>query len=526
MLVKSARGVHNVIFFITLVLVAGYLAFVVSTQRSMNALHQDADRRLDAFGAALSAPADKYSYLPEVIASHPFVVEALLHKDDPVRLEKANTFLEQLRAAADTITIYITDEEGFAIASSNWRRRESPLGGNFAFRPYFEDAMKKGAGRFYGMGTRSVAPGFYLSHEIRNGAEVIGVAVIKVELIDLDVKWDRGSGDMTVTDGNGIIFLSSRKEWKYQPMHPLDSGTADTLAKTRQYDGVLKKPLPIRITQSLGKHTRIAEVAQPREHEEGEERAAYLVQSRELAGSDWSLNLFIPLQPVNARALRAAAIVTGTLSFLLMLFLYLHQARSRARERDRSRLALEGANEQLEMKNRELQSVSDALRRISITDHLTEAYTRRFFLESLAKLMSAARRHGTPLSIIMMDVDNFKQINDTYGHPVGDTVLQTLATVCMIELREADVFARFGGEEFIIALPDADEHAAHEVAERLRLAVMGLPIDTADALVHVTISSGISQYRESDPGIDNMIKRADQALYAAKKCGRNQVAVQ
>jgi diguanylate cyclase (GGDEF)-like protein len=126
----------------------------------------------------------------------------------------------------------------------------------------------------------------------------------------------------------------------------------------------------------------------------------------------------------------------------------------------------------------------------------------------------------------MIDVDNFKNINDKFSHPVGDKVLQTLAAICTEAIREADVFARFGGEEFIIALPDTAERAAHEVAERLRMAVINNPIDHNGALVRITISCGVSQYRPEDVYVEHVIKRADQALYAAKTSGRNRAVVQ
>jgi diguanylate cyclase (GGDEF)-like protein len=299
----------------------------------------------------------------------------------------------------------------------------------------------------------------------------------------------------------------------------------DKLIRTRQYEGVLKEPLPIVTVSVLGKDARIVQVAQPTKIREGLENISYLVQSRRLPDADWTIDVFVPLKANQMRAMLNGTIVAGAFAFLLLLVLYLHQAAGRIKERERSRAELEGANQQLEIKNRELQTISDTLHRISITDHLTGAYTRRFFFETLTKLMASAKRHGTPLSIIMIDVDNFKPINDSFGHPVGDEVLQVLASNCREALREADIFARFGGEEFIVALPETDERAAREVAERLRLAAMAQPVDAGDVFIHVTISSGIAQYRPTDITIEELIKRADQALYAAKNSGRNQVVV-
>lgn len=525
MLMKTAKRVRNVVIFIAAVVAAGFLSFYLSSRLGMEHIHGDAERRLDSFSSALFAPTDKYSYLPNVVAHHPIVIDALLDKRDPARQARANALLEQLNAAAKTATIYITDDHGLTIASSNWQDPQTFVGKNFSFRPYFLDAMRAGTGRFYGMGTVTFAPGYYISHWIRQGSTRLGVAVVKIDLTNLDEKWDRDKGEMTVSDANGVIFLSSRKDWKYQPTRPLERDIMDKLVRTRQYDGVLKEPMPVFTVATLRRDARIVEVVQPMENQQGNERISYLLKSRTLPEADWTINVFIPLKANEAWAIRSAMVSAGAFAFVLLLILYLHQTAGRIKERERSRAALEGANQKLEMKNRELQYISDTLHRISITDHLTGAYTRRFFFESLTKLMSAAKRYGSPLSIIMIDVDNFKHINDSYGHPVGDAVLQTLAAKCREALREADVFARFGGEEFIVALPDTDQRAAHEVAERLRLATMTRPVDTVDVLVHVTISSGISQYRPIDVTVEDMIKRADQALYVAKNSGRNQVVV-
>jgi diguanylate cyclase (GGDEF)-like protein len=211
-------------------------------------------------------------------------------------------------------------------------------------------------------------------------------------------------------------------------------------------------------------------------------------------------------------------IAVGAASFVLILSLYVRQRFLRRQER-------EGSRQALEMKNRELQRINEALRTISITDHLTGAYTRRFFFESLGTLVSVARQHRAPLSVIIIDLDNFKQINDTYGHPVGDDVLQSTVETCQRLLRQTDVFARLGGEEFIIALPDTDGGVAQEVAERLRLAVMSTGVAAGNVCLQVTISIGISAHCPTDLALENMIERADRALYKAKRSGRNQVVM-
>jgi diguanylate cyclase (GGDEF)-like protein len=525
MFVKKAQRIRNTAIFIGALLLAGCLTYFFSISQGMKQIHEDAGHKLDTLATALYGPTDKYSYLPGMMANHPIIVDALLAKRDPAHVAKANFLLEQTNAAAKTDTLYIIDDNGMTIASSNWRQPQSFVGNNFSFRPYFIDAMLNGTGRFYAVGKVSLVPGYYVSHEIRHDAEVIGVAVVKIDLSNLDARWDREHGEMTVTDPNGVVFLSSRGDWKYHPTRPLDRAILDDLARTRQYEGVLKAPLPVLNLKTLSPDTNIVEIAQHFEGRDGNESISYLMKSRHMPDADWTINVFVPLKANETRAFRSGLLATGTLAFVLLLLMYAHQTAARIKEREKSRAELEGANQQLATKNQELQFISDTLHRISITDHLTGTYTRRFFYESLTKLMSASKRHGSPLSLIMIDVDNFKHINDTYGHPVGDAVLQNLASSCRQQLREADVFARFGGEEFIVALPETDEHEAREVAERLRMAAMTRPMGTVDAAIGVTISSGIAQYRPSDGAIEDMIKRADEALYAAKNSGRNQVVV-
>jgi two-component system C4-dicarboxylate transport sensor histidine kinase DctB len=124
---------------------------------------------------------------------------------------------------------------------------------------------------------------------------------------------------------------------------------------------------------------------------------------------------------------------------------------------------------------------------------------------------------------MMIDVDHFKQINDLHGHLAGDKILLTLACLYTEEMREADVLARFGGEEFIVALPHTDAPAARIVAERIRTKVMNHSLEIDGETVRATISVGISQHRPNEESIKEAIQRADKALYQAKKGGRNRV---
>jgi diguanylate cyclase (GGDEF)-like protein/PAS domain S-box-containing protein len=164
------------------------------------------------------------------------------------------------------------------------------------------------------------------------------------------------------------------------------------------------------------------------------------------------------------------------------------------------------------------------VQRLATTDTLTEQYNRRKFLELSELEIYRSRRFSTPLSAIMFDLDNFKEINDTLGHAAGDYVLHTVALRCNASIRVIDILGRYGGDEFAILLPDADMVEADEIAERIRQAVTCEPIHTSRGKVTITISLGVAQADHTYDTLASLLGRADSALYTAKQNGRNRVA--
>jgi diguanylate cyclase (GGDEF)-like protein len=168
----------------------------------------------------------------------------------------------------------------------------------------------------------------------------------------------------------------------------------------------------------------------------------------------------------------------------------------------------------------ELLKLSAQLDELSSTDLLTGLPNRRALTEFLVAEHSRRARHGRPYSIIYGDVDNFKRINDTYGHDAGDAVLQAVAQRMRSNLRDADIVGRWGGEEFLIVLPEADETKAWDVAERLRAEVSVLEIQFDIEKVRITMSFGVETVT-SDGRVEEFISRADKKLLTAKRTGKN-----
>jgi len=173
---------------------------------------------------------------------------------------------------------------------------------------------------------------------------------------------------------------------------------------------------------------------------------------------------------------------------------------------------------ELEEKNRELQE-------LAYYDPLTGLPNRRFFFEHASLIFEEVKRHEKPLSLLAMDIDHFKKINDTYGHDVGDVVLKTFAGLLRGMVRQSDICARLGGEEFVVLLPNTDLEGAKVLAERIRTAVAKNPVEHDSTVIVFTVSIGVSQYRKGMQNIYELIKEADIALYRAKEGGRNRVEV-
>jgi diguanylate cyclase (GGDEF)-like protein len=160
--------------------------------------------------------------------------------------------------------------------------------------------------------------------------------------------------------------------------------------------------------------------------------------------------------------------------------------------------------------------------RLTTIDGLTQVFNRRYFLEQLDREVSRAKRYRRELSLIMFDLDHFKQVNDSYGHLAGDYVLKQLATVIKGKIRREDIMARYGGEEFAIILPEIDATNTVQFAEKIRKLVEKTTFRFEDAKITVTVSIGVATCRDTDDAA-LLIKRADENLYEAKSAGRNLV---
>lgn len=231
---------------------------------------------------------------------------------------------------------------------------------------------------------------------------------------------------------------------------------------------------------------------------------------------------FLPiiLMTVRAGAAKVEGLELGADDFLAKPF-----DRLELSARVKSMLRLKGLQDALVEKNRELDQKREELLLLSRTDPLTDLYNRRYFQERLEAELARSHRYQVPLSCLMLDVDHFKQLNDTHGHAFGDEVLRRIAHSLRASLRQVDLCARYGGEELVALLPETSPPDARFAAERVRASISALELRAGpDLMVPVTASLGVATY--PGPNIDSadaLVRAADNCLYEAKARGRNRV---
>ncbi len=331
---------------------AAWTTYKVSQGMGLAQLQTTGRHRLDLYSASLEREIGKYAYFPATLGLERNVLNLLQKKGGPELPARINSYLEQLNERAGTLAIYVIDDTGRVLVSSNWRRADSYVGEDLSFRPYFRDAMASGSGRFFGIGTTRSEPGYYLSSALSDGGRTLGVAIIKVGLDQLEKSWSTVEAPVLVADENGVVILSSVPDWKFTTLRPLDENTRNAFDRTQQYNRRALQPLGVRETAVLNHGARLVRVARdPMETVSVYAVAGqFLAQSQTLLGTPWTLTVFSHLESVDdISAIRAA--VAGISTLLLgILAMMVYQWRRHLSDRLAAREALQKAHDDLERK--------------------------------------------------------------------------------------------------------------------------------------------------------------------------------
>ncbi|TDY53518.1 histidine kinase [Paraburkholderia rhizosphaerae] len=419
-------------------LVAGLVAacgltWSISWQRGIEALRVNAAARADRTTSALRSTLERYESLPYLLAQHPIVQDVVVDPN-PANVARANRYLEDLNRKARANVTYIINSDGICVAASNWLDPDSFVGVEYLFRPYFVDAVQGRVGRFFGIGTTSHDPGYFISQPVKLDGKIVGVAVVK-----LNLEWFQGadaSEPLIVTDDHGVIFLSSVPAWKYHTVRPLSTDVIDSIRQTRQYAQQPIAPLPLTVERKLNDSAQIVRIGG------GRYAPRFLASSRALGEPDWHLITMSPVDPVNADA-RYATIVTGFgyVSLCLLLF-YWRMRRARVREVMRSRTLLQKAyaelNQRVAERTADLSQANEQLKnevreRARAEQELRAAHDELIQASKLAALgqMAAGITHelNQPLAALRSFSDNTRVFLERGDHAAAHENLEAIAAL-------------------------------------------------------------------------------------------------
>jgi len=323
---RGARMFWKLTVVLALALPLLFAGYAYRFGAEVDGLATNATQRLALASASLNAELQRFESLPAVLAQHPDLRELLADPANPLLVARVNELLERVNERTDAGMLYLIAPSGITLAASNWSGSDSFVGENYAFRPYFRDALAGGIGMFFAVGATTRVPGFFIAHPVRDDGRVIGVMAVKVELTQLERTWAESGESLIVVDRHGVVALSSHREWKFGTLAPLSADSREALQQTRQYYTEALSPLPVKWLD--GQRLALGE-------------REYVAQSRELQWVDWRMLMLMDTAPAREAA-RVQMLAAGlAICVLVVGNLYRAQRARRLRERLAAQVVLE-----------------------------------------------------------------------------------------------------------------------------------------------------------------------------------------
>ena len=451
---------------------------------------------LDLYVANLLGTLRRYEELPQILGGLPVLRQALQQPGDPLLQKIANEALADIRRRTGADVIYLLQPDGTTQVASNWAQADSFVHRNFAFRPYYREAMQGRLARFFGLGTTSIKRGYYFASAGKEGSRIIGVLVVKVDLEHIERLWGNSPEQLLVIDNYGVVILSSREDWRFHASRPLSAAERDEIHANIPYP--VQDPKPLRLQQS-----------------------AWLSQSRTLPETGWTVSIYAPRTLIE-RPVRSVLLIGGATLLALLLLLTLltlsrrhyldrialeaeakRQLEERVLERTRE---LENANAQLQQEVHEREQAQRELMRAQ--DEVVQAGK----LTALGT-MSASISHelNQPLAAIRSYADNARVLldhqrtEDARGNLEQISDLTTRMASIIAHLKAYARGARRAPEN--VQLQPAIEDALSMLASRRRAMNVELLRDVPDAPLWV--QAGETRLRQI---LGNLLTNALDAL--------------
>lgn len=345
---------HKVLLLLVLIAslsaLAGVMAYRAGESFGLSSLQESGRQRLDLYALTLRHEVEKYEYLPKMLELDQEVVGLLERGTRSSR--EVSRHLERLNERAQTRVIYILGRQGQVLATSNWQEADSYLGEDLSYRHYFTEAREGRPGFFFGVGTTRGEAGYYISSPITQAGQVIGVAVIKVDLDRLQDSWTHAQAPVIVSDHYGVAILSSVPAWKFTASQPLSEDVQLHLRQTRQYNGLPIVPLNLLTQSVLSQDAQLVSLPSDGRASGAEDdtRGLLLAQTIPFGANGWTLTLFLPTDLVYSMARLYAVLAALGLVCLFVMLVSWYLRRQQQRDRALARVQLERAHAQLERK--------------------------------------------------------------------------------------------------------------------------------------------------------------------------------
>ncbi|MFG0382791.1 ATP-binding protein [Pseudomonas sp. zbq_18] len=312
-----------------------WLAGLLAERRAWSQRSEEAAAQLELYAQSVHTLVERFRSVPALLAQDGAIRDLLNAPGDPLLRQAINRRLESLNGAAGSAVLYLLDSSGEAIAASNWREWSSFVGNNYAFRPYFQDALREDSGRYFAVGVTTGVPGYFLSHAVKDGnGQVLGVLVVKLELEELQREWVGQTDVLLVSDRHGVVILSNRPAWRFRQLRPLAEAQRLELEQARKFARQNLQPLPSTTLR------QISALAEQRRVEGPDGRRDYLWQRRDLNDEGWTLHLLVEPAAVAGvvRSYRLAAAGLWTTAVFLLLWLLQRRKTQRLQQRSREEL--------------------------------------------------------------------------------------------------------------------------------------------------------------------------------------------
>jgi diguanylate cyclase (GGDEF)-like protein len=451
-------------------------------------VQQEARGDIDLLASRLDGETATIDAMVRALAGSPTILPLLVggSQDDTKR---AQSVLDLDVEASGSKLGLILDMSGAVVASSDRWQATALAASEYRSDPFIQQTLAGGPGHHFAFDAANAEQDYYASYPVRSdGDKVIGVALLKISLAAFEAHLTKFDRPYFFINPDGIVVMTNRSNSLLRTMWPLS--VERKMALTEQFGTLNDHPM---LKQEIVDATWTSV--------EGERD---YVRRRFAEHSQWSVVILKPTHEIFAS--RVLGIII-TLMVTLMTLIYLF-----GRER--------WVHEKVQMDKRLwLQEQALQLGHQATTDSLTGLYNRLKFNQEIASEILRSDRYKSPFSLVLFDIDEFKKVNDTHGHQLGDKVLVQLSRLALSLIRSTDLLARWGGEEFVILAAGSDGQMAAHAAEKLREGIGRVVFEEVGS---VTCSFGVAQYMEGETA-ESLIGRADDALYRAKMNGRDQV---